>query len=145
MNINKLIEKKNIDFDLTKAKDLYKNSNSFNKKLVYDFIDGIITEINKEYEFAISTVNLANKKDPLNVFIMATNISNKELISNIIINNRKASFEFKYAKEFTITDIDFIFEAYSIIVTTVAKEYMSLRQQVFELIKEAKKNPNNEF
>lgn len=39
MNINKLIEKKNIDFDLTKAKDLYKNSNSFNKKLVYDFID----------------------------------------------------------------------------------------------------------
>lgn len=145
MNINKLIEKKNIDFDLTKAKDLYKNSNSFNKKLVYDFIDGIITEINKEYEFAISTVNLANKKDPLNVFIMATNISNKELISNIIINNRKASFEFKYAKEFTITDIYFIFEAYSIIVTTVAKEYMSLRQQVFELIKEAKKNPNNEF
>lgn len=146
MNINKLIEKKNIEFELTDLIKKYKESKSDNKKFFIDIIDKLVDELNKEYATAVSSVNLANKLDPLNVYDMGVNITMKDMISmGLILNSRKKDFELKNKEDLEIVDIDFMINAYINIMKNVNDAYDALRKQARKLLEEAKEDPINEF
>lgn len=139
MNINKLIEKKTVNFDLEETITKYKNSNSKNEESLLRFIDSVKHEVNKEYEVTISTINMSNKRNVLNVFDMASIIGLKEVLSGYLIDNRFEQFksEYDYPNDFNVNDLDFIFDTYSLMVKNTTKAYRELRSEARKLIVDA--------
>lgn len=139
MNINKLIEKKTVEFDLEETITKYKNSNSKNEERILHFIDNVKYEVNKEYEVTITSINMSNKRNVLNVFDMASIIGLKEVLSGYLIDNRFGQFknEYSYPDNFNINDLDFIFDAYSLMVKNTTKAYRELRSEARKLIVDA--------
>ena len=149
MNINKLIEKKTMDFNLEETVLKYKNSNSKNEERLLHFIDSVKSELNKEYEITIASINVSNKRNVLNVFDMASIIGIKEVLSGYIIDNRFEEFKNKYdypnKNNFNINDLDFIFDIYSLMVKTINKAYKELRSEARKLVEEAIKSNDTEI
>lgn len=139
MNINKLIEKKTVDFDLEETITKYKNSNSKNEERLLKFIDSVKHEVNKEYEVTIESINMSNKRNVLNVFDMASIIGLKEVLSGYVIDNRFEQFksEYNYPDDFNVNDLDFVFDTYSIMVKNTTKAYRELRSEARKLIVDA--------
>lgn len=139
MNINKLIEKKTVEFDLEETITKYKNSNSKNEERILHFIDKVKYEVNKEYEVTIASINMSNKRNVLNVFDMASIIGLKEVLSGYLIDNRFEQFksEYSYPDNFNVNDLDFIFDAYSLMVKNTTKAYTELRSEARKLIVDA--------
>ena len=141
MNINRLIEKKTIDFKLDTAIEKYKKVCSENESSLIHFVNDVQNELNTEYENAVASVNLANKRSILNVFDMASIIGIKSLLSGYIVENRfeefKNEFERVNKQNFNLNDTDFLFEAYSLMVTNTNTAYKELRKQARKLIEEA--------
>lgn len=139
MNINKLIEKKTVDFDLEETITKYKNSNSKNEEKLLRFIDSVKHEVNKEYEVTIESINMSNKRNVLNVFDMASIIGLKEVLSGYRIDNRFEQFksEHDYPNDFNVNDLDFIFDTYSLMVKNTTKAYRELRSEARKLIVDA--------
>lgn len=149
MNINKLIEKKTMDFNLEETVLKYKNSNSKNEERLLHFIDSVKSDLNKEYEITISSINVSNKRNVLNVFDMASIIGIKEVLSGYIIDNRFEEFKNKYdypnKNNFNVNDLDFIFDIYSLMVKTINKAYKELRSEARKLVEEAIKSNDKEI
>lgn len=149
MNINKLIEKKTIDFKLDNTIEKYKKAGSENEPALIDFVNALQNELNKEYETVVSTVNLANKRNVLNVFDMASVIGIKALLSDYIVENRfeefKNKFEYTNRQGFNLNDIDFMFETYSLMTTNINKTYKDLRKKARDLIEEAINSDDKEI
>lgn len=139
MNINKLIEKKTVDFNLEEAISKYKNSNSKNEERILHFIDNVKYEVNKEYEVTIASINMSNKRNVLNVFDMASIIGLKEVLTGYIIDNQFEQFKNKYdyPNDFNENDLDFIFDMYSLMVKNTTKAYTELRSEARKLIVDA--------
>lgn len=139
MNINKLIEKKTVDFDLEETITKYKNLNSKNEERILHFIDSVKHEVNKEYEITIESINMSNKRNALNVFDMASIIGLKEVLSGYLIDNRFEQFksEYSYPNDFNVNDLDFIFDTYSLMVKNTTKAYRELRSEARKLIVDA--------
>ena len=139
MNINKLIEKKTVDFNLEDAISKYKNSNSKNEERILHFIDNVKYEVNKEYEVTIASINMSNKRNVLNVFDMASIIGLKEVLTGYIIDNQFEQFKNKYdyPNDFNENDLDFIFDMYSLMVKNTTKAYTELRSEARKLIVDA--------
>lgn len=141
MNINKLIEKKTVDFNLEEAVIKYKNSNSENEEKLLRFMDSVQSELNTEYAATVASINMSNKRNILNVFDMASIIGIKSVLSGYIINNRfeqfKNKFDYPNKDKFNVNDLDFIFDIYSLMVKSTNKAYEELRSESRKLIVDA--------
>lgn len=136
MNSRKIIEKKSMDFDLNSKIEDYKKSKSNNIDDMIEFIDKLKTELNNEYEVAVSAVNIFDRKNILNVFDVSSIIESRRFGGLLILQNRITSFKEDHKESLCYDDNNLLYNVYSVMLQTLVESYRTLRETTRNIIEE---------
>lgn len=136
MNSKRILEKKSMDFDLNSKIEDYKKSKSNNIDDMIEFIDKLKTELNNEYEVAVSAVNIFDRENILNVFDVSSIIESRRFGGLLILQNRITSFKEDHKESLCYDDNNLLYNVYSVMLQTLVESYRTLRETTRSIIEE---------
>lgn len=136
MNSRRILEKKSMDFDLNSKIEDYKKSKSNNIDDMIEFIDKLKTELNNEYEVAVSAVNIFDRENILNVFDVSSIIESRKFGGLLILQNRITSFKEDHKESLCYDDNNLLYNVYSVMLQTLVESYKTLRETTRSIIEE---------
>ena len=136
MNSKRILEKTSMDFDLNSKIEDYKKSKSNNIDDMIEFIDKLKTELNNEYEVAVSAVNIFDRENILNVFDVSSIIESRRFGGLLILQNRITSFKEDHKESLCYDDNNLLYNVYSVMLQTLVESYRTLRETTRSIIEE---------
>ncbi len=136
MNSRRILEKKSMNFDLNSKIEDYKKSKSNNIDDMIEFIDKLKTELNNEYDVAVSAVNIFDRENILNVFDVSSIIESRRFGGLLILQNRITSFKEDHKESLCYDDNNLLYNVYSVMLQTLVESYRTLREITRSIIEE---------